>query len=389
MNTGLYNSVIGYNEAMSLNDGSYNTILGYKADSSLTTGNNNIIIGATAGFNLTTGIHNTLIGSSAGFKHTSQAFNIMIGTSAGYEVTGSFNTFVGINAGRKIRSGTNNVFLGTNAGAMLEEGDGNTIVGIDAGRSGPWDWNVYHSGNTTSHNTLIGNEAGYNLDVGDGNVFIGYKSGYYETGTIASPSNNKLYVANSSSTPPLLYGDFSLKQLGINTTTLTKTLNVGGDVLVSGNVTATTLNVTLTGNVSGNVSGTVTGSLTGSVNGNLTGNVNGMEMGRIYLAEKGVIQSLLGATFILSFDPSKGLILLENVNKDYDCNYWFRIVDGASSTVGSGVLTYNVNVQIKNDNINDNTGFEIHFGQTSSSTGYCSVWVQFNKGILVGHYFKQ
>jgi hypothetical protein len=389
INGGQYNSVIGYNAARQMTSGSYNTILGYKADSSLIDGNNNIIIGATAGFKLTSGIHNTLIGSSAGFNHTDQAYNVMIGTAAGYEVTGSYNTFVGINSGRKIRSGTNNVFLGTNAGGMLEQGDGNTIVGIDAGRSGTWDWNTYHPGNNTSHNTIIGNEAGYNLDVGSGNVYIGYKSGFYETGTIGSPSNNKLYVANSSTNPPLLFGDFTLKQLGINTTTLSKTLNVGGDVLVSGNVTAATFNGTLSGNVSGNVTGNLSGNVTGNVIGDLTGNVNGMEMGRIYLKEPGEIQSILGGTFILSFNPAASLIRLENINKDFNCNYWYRIVNGPTSTVGSGILVYNTSVDIIKDKIFDNTGFEIHFGQTNAATGYCSVWVQYYSGTLIGHYLKQ
>jgi len=97
--TGLYNSVMGYQAAKNISTGKHNTIIGYLADTSITTGSNNIVIGASAGRKLTTGIHNTLIGYAAGLNHTSQQYNVMIGTTAGYNLTGSFNTFVGINAG--------------------------------------------------------------------------------------------------------------------------------------------------------------------------------------------------------------------------------------------------------------------------------------------------
>jgi hypothetical protein len=37
---------------------------------------------------------------------------------------------------------------------------------------------------------------------GNGNIFIGYNAGSYETGS------NKLYIANSNTSKPLIYGDF-------------------------------------------------------------------------------------------------------------------------------------------------------------------------------------
>jgi len=55
-----------------------------------------------------------------------------------------------------------------------------------------------------SNNTSIGYEAGKGtaLHSKNGNVFIGYQAGYYETG------HYKLYINNSSSAQPLIYGEF-------------------------------------------------------------------------------------------------------------------------------------------------------------------------------------
>src|SRR5438034_169841 len=65
-----------------------------------------------------------------------------------------------------------------------------------------------------------------NTATGSGNVFLGKQAGYGETGS------NKLYIENSTNTTtPLLYGDFSTRQLSINAKpTGSYTLTVGGTV---------------------------------------------------------------------------------------------------------------------------------------------------------------
>jgi hypothetical protein len=375
---GLYNSAIGYQAAWNLSTGQYNTVLGYKADSSLTSGNNNIIIGASAGFKLTTGSHNTLIGTNAGFNHTDALYNVMIGTSAGFNLLSTYygqnwyNTFIGINAGYKIKTGTNNVFLGTNAGAMLENGDGNTIVGIDAGRSGAWDWNVWHAGNTTSHNTLIGNDAGYSLDVGDGNVFIGYQAGYFEVGTVSTPSSNKLYIANSATNPPLIYGDFSTGNVGIGTMTTTNKLNVGGNASVSGTLTAGTFS----GNITGNVTGNVTGS-SGSA-----GNVGGVTMGVINLNGIGTLLTACGGKFVLT---SNGSAITVTNNSGSYCSIWWQ---GHQGSVVSGSVVINNpggSTQVLPAFTANGQGMEIHFG-LENGDAYCSVWISWSNSKIFGHY---
>jgi hypothetical protein len=59
-------------------------------------------------------------------------------------------------------------------------------------------------------NVVLGHGAGYSLTTGSDNIFIGYQAGYNETGS------NKLYIANSNTATPLIYGDFSTKAIVIN-----------------------------------------------------------------------------------------------------------------------------------------------------------------------------
>lgn len=372
--TGRYNSVVGYKAAHNITSGSSNTILGYLADSAITSGNNNIIIGSAAGFRLTSGNHNTLIGTNAGYNLSDQEYNVMIGTSSGSNInasgwSGSFNTFMGINSGYQIRNSRDNVFLGTNAGYWLDNGRGNTFVGIDAGRSrgeGSWpyrpevnaEYNTfmgYRAGyNITNgdNNLAIGYEAGYNAADGTGNVFLGYQAGKNETGS------NKLYIANSA-VNPLLYGDFAARQLGINTTALTKTLNVGGDADISGTLTAA--NITAQ-------------------------SVNGMSTGRIFLNRKDIIINIEGGRFVLEWDNGDGVILITNNSDELLCNYWAMKISGTTTTGKSGEVPPRERVSVISETNLNNNGFEIHFGKADETGTLCSVWLQYFNGALVGHY---
>jgi hypothetical protein len=62
------------------------------------------------------------------------------------------------------------------------------------------------SGNS---NVTVGFESFYNA-AGSGNVGLGYRAGYLETGS------NKLYIDNSNTSLPLIYGDFNANDLTIN-----------------------------------------------------------------------------------------------------------------------------------------------------------------------------
>jgi hypothetical protein len=388
---GLYNSVIGYQAARNLSTGQYNTVLGYLADSSLTGGSRNIIIGDHAGYSLTTGTANTIMGYQAGYSHTTQLYNVMIGNAAGFHLnwagwSGSFNTFMGTSAGWAIRNSRDNTFIGTNAGMFLDNGTGNTFVGTDAGRSGvdpspPGSW--VPRAFISDHNTFIGDESGYNITSGYNNLAIGYHSGYSTStgygnvfiGSNAGASetgNNKLYIANSSSNP-LIYGDFSSKKVGINTVTLNKTLNVGGDAEISGNISAASVSAT---------------TLTGGVTGNLTGKVNGMSIGSIFLTEDGTILSTAGGAMELFWDLTHDRIILYNSFNDV-IGFWWKTQRGTTAEGSSGIISKGENLDIIPSHVNiDAEGFEIHFGQLNGTGGWCSVWLQYFDGKMVGHYIK-
>ncbi|WP_452220238.1 hypothetical protein [Lacinutrix salivirga] len=53
-----------------------------------------------------------------------------------------------------------------------------------------------------------------------GNVFIGYQSGLQESGS------NKLYIENSDSSTPLIYGDFNANEVEVNGTLKVANQNV-------------------------------------------------------------------------------------------------------------------------------------------------------------------
>lgn len=176
----------------------------FKADSS------NLLIGKNAGIGIASGTGgNTFIGNDAG-KTTGTGFNnTFIGKDAGLSNTlGSANTFIGNGAGNKSLSGNNNIFIGQHAGYRNTAGN---------------------------NNTAVGHYAGYNNTTGEGNVFIGHRAGYNET------ESNKLYIDNSDTSSPLIYGDFSKKTLsvfgsiGVNTAAYDGfSLYVNGDAYTTG-----------------------------------------------------------------------------------------------------------------------------------------------------------
>jgi hypothetical protein len=72
-----------------------------------------------------------------------------------------------------------------------------------------------------SENIAIGNDAlGSNL-IGNGNVALGYRAGSNETG------DNKLYIANSNTNTPLIYGEFDNKRLTLNGRTTVNSASSG------------------------------------------------------------------------------------------------------------------------------------------------------------------
>lgn len=161
---------------------------------------------------------------------TASSTSIHLGADAGSSSTGANNTFLGYGAAFLNTSGHNNTVLGYGAGYYLDDGEYNTIMGSEAGfknmQGGANTFigaNAGENNQTGNYNTYIGAMSGHNA-TGSHNVFLGYGAGYNETGS------NKLHINNSTSGTPLIYGDFSLDRVGINTSSPQATLDVNGDV---------------------------------------------------------------------------------------------------------------------------------------------------------------
>ncbi|MBN2212975.1 MAG: hypothetical protein JW723_01915 [Bacteroidales bacterium] len=209
----------GYQAANS-NTGARNTGIGYHALFNNTSSGDNTAVGYQAMESNTGSGLNTAVGSHALMKNTTGEWNTAIGASSlTSNTTGTMNTAVGGGALGSNTDGGGNIAVGGGSLNYFKSGTHNTSVGFQC----------MLNATSGSHNTAIGYQAGGNSVSGSYNVFVGSRAGYNETGS------NKLYIANSETNPPLIYGDFSAGLVGIGTATPEAALDVNGDLKVSGN----------------------------------------------------------------------------------------------------------------------------------------------------------
>ncbi|MCB0801868.1 MAG: hypothetical protein KDB74_02120, partial [Flavobacteriales bacterium] len=168
----IYESNVGIGiEANRNNIGGSNVAIGAVAMGQSTYAGSNVAVGNKAMFGNMTGSGNTAVGQQSMFFNTSGGSNVAIGQEA-------LNTN---------KTGSRNVTLG--GGAIFTDTSGN-------------------------NNVAIGHQSGL-INYGSSNIFIGYQSAATQTNL-----SNKLFIENSSSTTPLIYGNFaddSLKIHGILT----------------------------------------------------------------------------------------------------------------------------------------------------------------------------
>jgi hypothetical protein len=210
--------------------GNSNTAIGYDCLSSDTTGSRNISLGYQTLRGNSSGNDNIALGYRALLSNTTQSNNIAFGTNALFNAIANGNISIGVNSGLSTTTGGNNVYLGTQAGQNTTTGGNNVYIGFQTG--------ITNTAN--SANTFLGYRAGA-LNTGANNVFIGNQAGENET------TSNKLYIDNSNTTTPLLYGDFATDILRVN-----GTLNINN--LYSLPTTAGTANYVLQTNGTGTTS---------------------------------------------------------------------------------------------------------------------------------------
>ncbi|PWI29526.1 hypothetical protein DI383_12010 [Flavobacteriaceae bacterium LYZ1037] len=170
--------------------------------------------------------------------------SIYLGNGSGNADDGNDNqnTAIGNNALKYNTNGVQNVAVGESTLLSNISGERNTVIGQSAMRR-----------NTTgSNNTVIGEDAMYNNLTGSGNVAIGQGAGNGELG------DNKLYIDNSTTSSPLIWGDFTdgNEKVKINGKFEIETANSGTqpnlNLIHDGN-TGARINFTNTDTTNGNV----------------------------------------------------------------------------------------------------------------------------------------
>ena len=165
--------------------------------------NANTAVGKDAMKNITTGVQNTAVGYSALNAATAGRDNSALGTYSLYSNTSDYNIGLGGYALQYNTTGTGNVGVGFEAGRHKQAGNYNTLIGHNAGRVG--------ANHDKSNCVIIGANAGGGTSAtGSGNIFLGYQAGYNESGS------NKLYIENSNSATPLIYGEFDNDIVAVN-----------------------------------------------------------------------------------------------------------------------------------------------------------------------------
>lgn len=268
-----YNSLIGQGTGIKLNPynaygNRYNTMIGYKSGFNTegirfpTDASFNIFIGYKSGFNNIDGSGNIYIGNNTGYLSENESANTILGTDAGYNTQSSANTFVGFESGNDNTTGSSNTFFGAFSGAFNTIGHANSYFGNSSAYKYSGGYNVmmgnrtglWNGSGTGDYNVFIGYEAGAqgtaagnSIFSGSNNVAIGYQAGLrtvysashtgtgnvligYQAGMSSSSYSNRLYIDNSSTTTPLIYGDFASNALTVN-----GTLTVTGNTAHNGN----------------------------------------------------------------------------------------------------------------------------------------------------------
>ncbi|GGD64484.1 hypothetical protein GCM10011514_30580 [Emticicia aquatilis] len=176
------------------------TTLGNQALLANTSGLYNLAIGEYALYGNTTGSYNAALGSSA-LEKNNGTWNSAIGyQTLQNNTSGAYNVGIGGRALFSNTTGISNMAIGVNALYTNTTGNENTAIGVNA-----------LNGTIGNSNIGIGNEAGMNKN-GTGNIYIGAFAG--RTSSLTAESNT-LYIANSNTTTPLVYGDFATKYLAV------------------------------------------------------------------------------------------------------------------------------------------------------------------------------
>jgi hypothetical protein len=180
-----------------------NVVFGDSAAMSLTSHNGGVFIGFRAAKNLTGGFQSIGIGGDAMLYHKTGERNTIVGAQAmqNDSTGGQYNNGFGYGALFNCQNCRFNAVFGDQGLASGTTADSSTLVGSAVG------WNI----TTGDANVIVGFNAGAQLTTGTANVLIGTR--------VASSSgnfSNQLWIHNTNTSSPLIWGDFAAMQLKTN-----------------------------------------------------------------------------------------------------------------------------------------------------------------------------
>lgn len=248
--TGYYNSFYGDSSGFSNTSGYCNTLIGGRAGAKNTTGEFNTFVGSQAGYSNTTGWCNVANGANALRSNTTGVWNVANGVSALanntngngnvangylalYNSNAAFNVANGYIALHSNTTGIGNVANGAWALKSNTTGSENVADGSEALRSNTIGVENVAIGDLALANNTTGNinvgcgaAALYSNKTGEGNTAIGWRAGYYASGSdnvfiglmagANETGSEKLYIDNSETNYPLIWGDFRSNDIVIN-----------------------------------------------------------------------------------------------------------------------------------------------------------------------------
>ncbi|MES2802071.1 MAG: tail fiber domain-containing protein, partial [Bdellovibrionota bacterium] len=233
---GTHNLFLGNSGNNSFTEGSavFNVAIGNSAMDSLTTGVRNVAVGVAALSDINSATDNTALGYGA-YGDGTGGNNTVIGSEAMQTAsTGSQNTAIGAAVMKSIDGGSYNTAIGYLAGYSITSGGNNVLIGAGSNIG-----STAMGGITTgANNVALGVGAGANANTGStGNVFVGHNAG---PSGAAADYDNRLYIDNTQTNTPLIYGEFDTDivsingSLGIGTSSPSYSLDVSGTLRVTG-----------------------------------------------------------------------------------------------------------------------------------------------------------
>ena len=238
LTSGIYNIAIGKNALSNTTSGNTNIAIGPTSLCSNKTGNLNIAIGGTALYTNDSGDNNIAIGMNTLYTNSNGTRNIAIGVTALYtNSNGIENVAIGDHASYYSSFGRFNVAIGDSALFENVGGYHNVAIGT-LSLNGTSTYSCYF-------NTAIGSCAMQDISDGDYNTAIGYNTGL----GIITGNNNTIIGAQVSGLDPALTsniiiangtGTIKARHDGANWTLTGDKLQVNGNIVVTGTITAGT-----------------------------------------------------------------------------------------------------------------------------------------------------